>query len=189
MPQKQRIFIAFKVTDKPREELRRVQEELKKRNKKTHVTWSRPKGFHVTVQFIGEIEEYEVEEIKNILLDLSHEFHSFKYWLDHLDAFPNKSHPKIITARVEEEGRTSRALQEELVIRLKEKEIIKDVKPWKPHITLGRNRGDARIDGLDTVDLEKITWTVDSIELIRSDLKFDGPKYEILESYQLKNHG
>lgn len=183
---KHRIFIAFRVGEAAVAELDRVQDILIQKNKKAHVTWQKSRGFHVTVQFLGEIEEYQIEELKTLLLDIANSHHGFTYWLDHLDGFPQQSHAKIITMRVDEEKRAGVAIHDALVTGLKELDIIKDVKPWKPHITIGRNRGDHRIQGFDTIDFEKITWPVETIELIESDPKADGPRYTILESYELK---
>ncbi|PLX28497.1 RNA 2',3'-cyclic phosphodiesterase [Candidatus Parcubacteria bacterium] len=184
---KQRIFIAFRVAEEVREELKRVQDGLKSKNKKAHVTWSKPRGFHVTVQFIGEIEEYEVEQVKDALLHIANTHHGFKYWIDRLDGFPNPAHPKIITMRCEEENRAGYAINEDFVKKLKELDLVHDDKPWKPHITLGRNRGDAGIQGFDTIQFEKKVWYVDTIELIRSDSQDGGAKYTILESYELSS--
>ena len=185
---KQRIFIAFKVVEDIKTQLITIQEELKEKNKKAHVSWSKPAGFHVTVGFLGGIEAHQIEEVKNILLEISTKYHSFKYWLDHLDAFPNTSQPKIINMKCSEEHRASFTIHDKIEHSLKKIKIIKEIHPWQPHITLGRNRGDARIQGLDTINFEKKTWEVDTIEMIKSDPQSGGSKYTVLESYQLANN-
>lgn len=184
---KHRVFIAFSVGDEAMSELDRVQDILMNKNKKAHVTWMKPQGFHVTVQFLGEIEDYQIEKVKALVLDIANTHHGFSYWLDHLDAFPTQSQSKIVTMRVVEEKRASVAIHDALVDGLKESGIVKDIQPWKPHITLGRNRGEHKIQGFDTIDFEKKIWKVDTIEIMESDPKADGPKYTVLESYELKN--
>ncbi|MBT3538640.1 RNA 2',3'-cyclic phosphodiesterase [Candidatus Parcubacteria bacterium] len=181
-----RTFIAFRVSDEVKGELKHVQDELQKKNKKAHVMWSKSRGFHVTVQFLGEIEEFEIEQVKEALLDIANTHHAFKYWIDRLDGFPNPVHPKIITMRCEEEKHAGDAINKDFVKKLKELNLVHDDKPWKPHITLGRNRGDALIQGFDTIKFEKKTWLVDTIELIKSDPKPGGSGYTILESFELK---
>ena len=185
--EKIRTFIAYKVSEQAREELIGVQGKLKKYNKKAHVGWSSSRGFHVTVEFLGEIEPHVVEQVKEILHEIANSFHGFSFWLDRLDGFPNKARPRVITMRVEEEKRTSHALHEELIQKLREIGLGKDDHPWKAHITIGRNRGEARIDGLETIEFEKVVWKVDSVELIKSDLQSGGPRYTVLESYSLQS--
>ena len=183
---KQRIFIAFRVPKDTQQYLHEIQEKLKNQNTKAHVSWQKSSAFHITVQFLGEIEEYEVEQVKKVLLDIANTHHGFTYWLDRLGGFPNATHPKIITMHCEEEKRAGYAIHDDLIKKFKELNIIQDLKPWKPHITLGRNRGDTSIQGFETIKFEKKTWHVDTIELIKSDLKHGGSKYTVLESYELK---
>lgn len=186
---KQRIFIAFRVrTEDVVNELKSVQKKLVNLNGKAHITWTKSKAFHVTLEFLGEIEEAELEKVKEITLDIANKYHKFKFWLDRLDAFPNQTQAKIITIRVEDEGLLSENLRKDLVYKLKESGIIKDIKPWKAHITLGRNRGEHRVLGFDTISFEKKIFEVETIEIIKSDLKFGGSKYTTLESYELNKN-
>lgn len=188
-----RAFIAFKVSDEVKDELFRIQEELKKTNpiKSTAfsdgVNWSNPAGFHVTVEFLGEIEQNRVEEIKNILIKLAPNYHPFSYWLDRIDTFPNKTNPRVINVRVEEEGRVGYSFQENLLKELRQIGLGQDEHPWKPHITLARNKNNEFIEGLDAVKLKKVVWRVDSVELIKSDLLPQGPEYMTLGIFFFKN--
>jgi len=184
---KQRIFIAFKVSEEAKGELCKIQKELKQKNKKTHLTWTKSRGFHVTLQFLGEIEEYKIEEVKNALLEIANSHRRFEYWLDRVDAFPNPAHPKIIMVCCEEEYKAGGAIYDDLAKKLKKLDLVRDSKPWKPHITLSRNREEAGICGLNTIKVKKITWNIETIELIKSDLEPGGARYTILKSFELKN--
>jgi len=178
-----RTFIAFRVADKAKEELLGVQAQLRGYNRKAHVGWSKSRGWHVTVEFLGEISPAKVEEVKNILLYIARDFHKFDFWLANLDGFPNKANPNVIIVKVGEEHRVSASLQEKLSKELRAIGLGHDDHPWTPHITLARNKAHERIAGLNTIKVQPVVWEVSSIELIKSDLQPNGPKYTILESY------
>lgn len=79
------------------------------------------------------------------------------------------------------------AIEKTLTQEFKKIGLIEDKKDWKPHITLGRNKAHQAIQGFNNIKINKIVWLVNTIELIKSDLKPNGSKYTILESYNLKN--
>lgn len=83
--------------------------------------------------------------------------------------------------------RAGYTINEKLVQELKKINLIQESKPWKPHITLGRNRGDTSIQGFE-IPFEKKVWDVTTIELIKSDLENGGPHYTVLKSYELAQH-
>ena len=186
---KQRIFLAFRIREEEIvSELEAIQKKLQNLNGKAHITWSKSRAFHVTLEFIGEIDESEVEKVKEITLNIANKYHKFKCWLDRLEGFPNQTHAKIINMRVEEEGRIVESLQKDLVFALKENKLVKEVEPWKAHITLGRNAGEHRVLGFDTISFEKKIFEVSAIEVIKSDIRFGGGNYTVLGSYELKNN-
>lgn len=192
---KHRLFIAFATSEEVKKTLEKVQNELKKANKKAQISWTKPQGFHVTIQFLGEVEEEMISKIQSILKQISLKQQKFDYWINNLDAFPNVSHPRILTIRVREEHRQGSAIHNELVKELskidngiKGNKTKFDNKPWKPHITIGRNKSNARIMGLDTVKLEKIIWEIDRMNLIKSELTSAGPIYTVLDTYILQNN-
>ncbi|OIO19531.1 MAG: 2'-5' RNA ligase [Candidatus Magasanikbacteria bacterium CG1_02_32_51] len=183
---KQRIFIAFRIKNEEIiEELKEIQTKLKNLNKKAHIIWTKSKAFHITLEFLGEINEVQLSKVKEIVLIIANKYHDFKFWLNNLSGFPSQTQSKIITMHVEGEKRLATSLQEDLVFALKESGLIKEIQPWIAHITLGRNSGEHQMLGYDTISFEKKVFEIKTIEIIRSDSKFGGSKYSILESYDL----
>lgn len=184
---KQRIFIAFRIrNEEVVEELSKVQNKLENLNKKAHIVWTKPKAFHITLEFLGGVDDNELGIVKAVVLDIASKYHKFKFWLDRLDGFPNQTRAKIISMRAEDEGLLSESLQKDLVFELKKNNLIKDIQPWKAHITLARNRGEHRVLGFDTISFEKVIFEVSNIDIIRSDAHFGGSKYTTLYSYDLR---
>lgn len=180
-----RVFVALPVSKECGWEAERAQAELKQKNKRAHVKWVEPDKMHVTVQFLGELIEERVEQVKKTLSLVAKSHNPFKYWLDHLGAFPNKSNPNIVVIKIGEEGRSSRLLQDDIVVGLKKEGIIGNKKPWQPHITIGRNKRHDKIVGFDSIKIEKVVWEIDRVEFIESKLTSDGPEYDVLGTYKL----
>ena len=157
-------------------------------------SWANPAGFHVTVEFLGEIGENILEDVipprgrdhaygvKKILKDVTPKYSAMNFYLDEVAAFPNKANPRVVNVRVGEEGRVGESFQNDLNKELRKIGLGQDSRLWKPHITLARNKNGEFINGLDSVKLKKVVWKVESVELIKSDLLPNGPRYTVLFS-------
>ena len=183
---KQRVFIAFPVPEKVRQALKKAQEFLVQQNPKAHVIWTDPALFHLTLAFIGEVTTEQLSTIEQTLAETARSYHSFSYWLDRADAFPNKAHPSVLVVRTKEESHVGRSLVRSLHEKLNRAKLLSEYRPWKPHITIGRNKGDAPIQGLQTVRIDQVVWPVTQIDLIESTLTKSGPVYTTLNTFDLQ---
>lgn len=68
-------------------------------------------------------------------------------------------------------------MQRELVEELKKIKIEIDNKPWRPHVTIGRNKFGEQIRELDKIDLRPIKWIANEVILFESELLPSGPRY------------
>lgn len=184
-----RVFIAFPVSSEAKEELQKIQNELEPLNRHGRIRWTKPEGMHVTLEFLGEITTDFVTRIAQILKTLSTKYMTFKFKLESVDAFPNKYEPKVIVVKVKDEAGDSYRLQKELHNELQALNLKLDNKNWHPHITLGRNKFHHHVQGLNTIEVKKIVWEVDKVELIESELLPDGPRYKVLSTHSLCNSG
>jgi len=189
-----RLFIAFPATAEVIKELMRVQAELINLNFGAVIKWTEPQNFHVTAEFLGELNEADAGEVKKILKKIVSKYQSFKYQLDKIDAFPDLRCPSVLMVRVIEEEWESLNLRQEIHDELKKLNLIGDDKPWQPHITLGRVKNEqAGISGLDrklnparpTGLSGRVEWEVGEVQLISSVLTAHGSEYEVLERYTL----
>lgn len=163
----------------------RVQSELVNLNSETIIKWTEPQNFHVTAEFLGELNEADAVEVKKILKKVVSNHQPFKYRLDRADAFPDLRRPSVLMVRVTENGKESLNLRQEIHDELKKMNLIEDNKLWQPHITLGRVKNEqAGIFGLDK-KLNPVEWEVGEIQLIESVMTPRGSKYTILEKYSL----
>lgn len=181
-----RLFIAFPVPQEIKEKIRKIQENLKKNSKLSRFHWSKIEDTHVTVLFLGNIEEEKKSIIEQAMIKVLNNYRSFSFSLSDLSAFPNSSIARVLIIKIGSDSQAPFSINQELSKLMIENNITIEQKPWKPHLTLGRtNYGYNIQDELDNFVLEKIAWKAEKIELIKSELFSDGPKYTILNSVSL----
>lgn len=184
---KYRIFIALSVPDQVKREIERAQEELKKKNQHLRVTWSDPKSAHITLVFMGEIGESELEKTKEILKLQTSQQISFKFLLQNMDAFPNIFHAQTVIVKAEDIKQKCAIFQRRLLNALVNAGLPTDLKIWRPHLTLGRKKSrEGNIKWLRDVLVQKVGWQVSEVLLMSSELKETGPVYSVLAKYALR---
>ncbi|OGH69646.1 MAG: 2'-5' RNA ligase [Candidatus Magasanikbacteria bacterium RIFCSPHIGHO2_02_FULL_51_14] len=184
-----RVFIAYPISDEVKNEIIRVQDELKGLNAGKRITWVNPEAMHVTVQFLGDVEDEQIENIKQVLRTAPSASRRFTYRLDGLDAFPNIREPRVLIIRATDESGTGEKLQQDVAEGLRRVGIEDDGKTWTAHVTIGRNKEGGFVKGMADIKASAIEWDVDWVELIASELTPDGPRYTVLQTFRLVDHG
>ncbi len=172
-----RTFIAVEMPEEVKEYLETLKKEFHQKG------LSPAKGFHLTLKFLGEVDENKIEKVKEKLRDI--EFDPFKFSLSKLGVFPNQNYARVLWAGIEPEEEVKR-LQEQVEEKLKEFHFEKD-HAFHPHVTL------ARIKFMDDKEkflsklktpVEKKEISVNSFILFKSTLMPEGPVYEVLEEFK-----
>ncbi|MBW9220070.1 RNA 2',3'-cyclic phosphodiesterase [Methanothermococcus sp. SCGC AD-155-N22] len=170
-----RCFLAIELSDEIVEGL----EDLKRNFKIDGIKLVEKENLHITVKFLGEIEEKTVEDIKG--MDLSLE--PVESRIRGLGVFPNENYIRVIWV-----GASNLVpLFEEVDKRLQDLNFKRE-REYVPHITIGRVKFlkdrkllKERIEKYRDIDLG--TLYVDSIVLMKSTLTKSGPIYEVLERW------
>lgn len=154
------------------------------------VRWTPEENFHLTLRFLGNRNEEEVEVLRRILLEVAADAEPFETGFGPVGAFPSPRRPRVIWISVDA-GPRLRLLRDELERRLAAAGFGRDEHSFRPHVTLGRARKDAApgafrefvsLAGGLRVD-ESVS--VDSIHLVRSHPGSDGSRYERLVTARL----
>lgn len=179
-----RIFTAFPVSPEVVAEVIRLQREIKFLNKKLPVRWTTAENLHVTLEFLGELNEEQLRQVQDILRTATMGRPAFNYWLDNLDGFPNLARPKIITLKIGEEHYASRKLRDDIFAKLFAARLIGETHTFTPHLTIGRLKKDwAGI--VFPAKINQLTWPVERLDLFKSELRHGGPVYTLIESFKL----
>jgi 2'-5' RNA ligase len=102
------------------------------------VAWVRPGNFHVTLRFLGDIDEVRLGEIGSFLREAAAEVSVFDLVLRGLGAFPTLARPRVIWAGVRGEGLA--ALAEAVEHGLEQAGVPRETRGFSGHVTLGRVR-------------------------------------------------
>lgn len=179
-----RTFIAFPVDLKVKNKIKSLQNKIEKHNMEPKVKWTDKEKMHVTVKFIGEVDQEEIPDLTKIIDKSAKNIEPFEYSFYKLDAFPDKNNPSVIINKIKEGGKEGFELEQNLRAYLKKYNFPYDSKKWIPHITLGRvKESNADID-FPQADID-YNWQVSKVNLIKSELTQSGPVYTSLNSVKL----
>lgn len=167
-----RLFIAFDVIS---EEIERLRTLFSIEGVKL------AEGNHLTLKFLGGVDEALVPKIQEALRSIR--FERIDARLDGLGTFPNTNFVRVVWVGLK---------PEEKILELKKKidgallQYFPEDKDFKAHVTIGRVKDVSVKD----VVLEKLkervkpeTVLIDCFKLYRSELKRGGPVYTVVEVY------
>lgn len=148
--------------------------------------WTSPEQFHVTIRFIGNVDEETATAYRNALTGIeSPPIECVPYGLDVL---PSRRNPSVLIVGLEQ----TEALMDlyQTVSDVLEAEGLEpETRTYRPHVTLARVRGlparsvHAFLDETAAASLEP--FTVDAFHLYESTLTSDGAVHESLEAFSL----
>ncbi|MBU0567253.1 RNA 2',3'-cyclic phosphodiesterase [bacterium] len=183
MSQQIRTFIAIPLSGQIKEELSKLQEELKK--SEAQVKWVSPEGIHLTLKFLGNVDEEKIREIEEAIAKKTKDCSPFLLSLGCLGVFPDFRRPRVVWVGVEEGASKVKELAKRIEKALLPLGAKKEDRPFSSHLTLGRVKGTKGIEKLKEIlgclkAKESGSLKVDRIEIIKSQLTPKGAIYTTL---------
>lgn len=190
-----RAFLAVEISDELRTGLVRVQHDIKQRltphfTKDVRITWGQPNSFHLTIRFLGDTDE-QLLPLMREALDTIHQPHSaIEIPIERLEAFPTLQKPRVLWVGPSVEWLRNDAAKQLLAWHQQIEScccslgFAPDDKPFTPHLTLARIKmGERQVgpllaqSGVCDRPLALGAIAVESLALIKSDLRPTGPRY------------
>lgn len=187
-----RVFVAIELPPEIKDYLAKVQVKLKTAN--ADVKWVNPQNIHLTLKFLGEIDEKQLMEISRILEDTARDRSQFHIRLASFGAFPNIKSCRVIWVGIDKGDAETKEIAKDLEREIEKIGIPKEERAFSSHITIGRMRSSLNRQKL-TQALEKLASDsegfpaespVTKITLYKSTLTPQGPIYKILKEVNLK---
>lgn len=175
-----RAFIAVEISSEIRKELIRIQSELKK-CLKGDISWVEPENIHLTLRFLGQITDTQLEEIKKIVESIAKKIKKFNMDLGVIGAFPDIANPRIIWIGINFGFNQLNEINAELEDKLETINFAVGEKYFHPHLTIARVKSLDKKNTLDEIvqkiHPQQLPATIDKLVIIQSELTPQGAKY------------
>lgn len=151
---------------------------------RARVTWVRREQLHITIRFIGEVDDDRARLVADRLAPPL-EVPSFEAAVAGAGTFPERGAPRVFWAGITSGAGSLGAIEREVTARLSACGIDPEERPYRPHVTLGRVkeasglRAAALLDGLAGRTFGE--WRVDAITLFQSRPSPKGHTYAALQ--------
>lgn len=181
-----RLFVAVNFPDKIKQSLGFLIQNL--RSMPSDASWVREENIHITIQFLGNVPEDQINAIVNALNRSVTGIVPFHLELRGAGVFPSAERPRVLWLGVSGDTPVLFRLRQQVQKELELLYFKPEGRRFSPHLTLARIRSPLgfspvleRAQRLMQDNGKKIVSTaVNSIELMQSDLKPGGPKYFVL---------
>ena len=182
-----RLFIGVELNDQVREAAAQIGESLKRElGNRVDARWIPAANLHITLWFIGEIEDHRSEDLLRILNRPFGE-PAFDIDVSGLGMFPPSGAPRVIWLGVRSGGDCLARVHSELAARLVPFGFEQERRPYSAHLTIARVKDSSRAIGYRAIrETARTTPSaagrchVTSITVFRSHLSPKGPSYEAL---------
>jgi 2'-5' RNA ligase len=175
-----RCFVALDLSREAIKEIKKIQELIKKQNLFVG-KFTELENLHLTIKFLGEIEEEKIEKVREKLKQVK--FEGFEAKLAEIGVF-SKSFIKIIWIHLKGAEKLQKEIDEKL------EDLFEPERRFMSHITIARVKyvGDKKklLKYLESVKPGKIKFKVDKFFLKESELLPEGPVYKDIEEYPLE---
>jgi len=181
-----RTFIAIEVSDVVRDNLVKAQERIG--SKAAKIKFVERENFHVTLKFLGEVDEATLDEVKAALSEIAKKHRRHRVRVKGIGVFPNPNYVRVIWAGIEnDEGIKAIASDVEREMR---RLGFKKEKNFVAHITIGRvkfvkDKVELAMALKDLANEDFGEFEVEAIELKKSTLTPKGPIYETVARFEL----
>ena len=188
-----RLFVAAEIGEAlagcAAELVRELQKRAADSAPRSRVTWLSSDRLHITIRFIGEVDDSRADAIQ-AALESPLGVEPFDLTLAGSGTFPKSGPPRVVWAGVEHGTEALIAAEREVSARMARLGVPAEERRYSPHLTLARVRdaGGLRsarlLDGLE--DRHIGTTHIDAITLFQSRLSPKGPTYVPLSRTALR---
>jgi 2'-5' RNA ligase len=187
-----RLFVAVDLPGQVREELGRVQGELR-RHDLSHLRWVRPSGIHLTLKFLGETPAGRVAAITEAVAGVTRGRPGFRLALGAPGTFGGRRRPRVLWLDSIGDVDRLRGLQAAVEEALMGVGFPSEERGFSPHLTLARVPQPAppgtaeRIEqAMRAMSPPRAEFDVREVVLMRSTLQPGGAVYERLAAFPLE---
>jgi 2'-5' RNA ligase len=185
-----RTFIAIPLGDEVSRKAIRLIERI--RQPGDGIKWVPTDNLHLTLKFLGEVDNTEVPDVCNVVHDVCADRDPFELHFAGTDGFPSIDRPRTLYIKIEDATETLSEIVSELDRDFADLGFKPEPRDYTPHLTLGRTKSGSRRAGEDVIErmrseqqTEIGDMVVDSVQVIASFLDKKGPTYQVMDTIEL----
>jgi len=174
-----RTFIALPIPGEIKNIMADTEDELKSCH--LDCRWVKPEKMHLTLKFLGEVDEAQVEPIKKVITRAANAFSSMIVNLQGYGFFPSQYNPRVFYISTDHESMLMN-IADFLENELKKLGFKKEHR-FRSHITLARLRSSRNIDCIERkmrIHPPQGCFSLNEIILFQSRLSGKGAAYQPL---------
>ncbi len=181
-----RVFFSVEVPDEIKDNIEKLIGGLKL----GPIKWINKKNMHITLKFLGNVEDEKIESLEDTVAKLVKDFGSIKIGFGGFGAFPDPKHPRVIWSGINGGAGKLKELANKIEDALSQQGYGEEEREFSPHLTIGRIKENIDIEALSHF-IEKNEHTdlgsfeAKDISLMKSTLMKSGPVYEELKQIRL----
>jgi 2'-5' RNA ligase len=185
-----RTFLAIDVGKAIRDRCLALQEALARGG--AELKWVEEENIHLTLLFLGEVEDRELPALCRVVADCCAGHDAFPLSVESVGCFPNPRRPRIVWVGVGVGAAKVCTLHDALESPLMELGCYRrEDRPYTPHITLGRLKGERGSGALAAALARQAKWrggetVVREVCVFSSELRPEGPIYTVLSRAKLR---
>ena len=184
-----RIFTAIDISDEARRRTSDYIENLRGEFSDLRVGWERAEKLHLTLKFLGDAEEVQLNNLIEAVGKTAEQFSSFKLQISETGAFPSEKNARILWLGALAKQGSLHRLNKTLETECERKGLEKENRNFKPHLTIARLREPMKSKELVGQhlrnDFASIEVTVSKIVIYQSRLEKSGSVYSVVSKHEL----
>jgi 2'-5' RNA ligase len=182
-----RLFVAIELPEEIKTALTALQQSL--RPARADVAWAKPDNLHLTLKFLGETPADRIAAIGLACAEAAKANEPFTLTTNGTGFFPDERRPRIVWAGLSGAVSELQALQQQVEACLAVQGCPPEIKPFRPHLTLGRCKSPNNLSELakhlQKNQLPALSFTVSELVLMQSQLHPTGSLYTPLQRARL----
>jgi 2'-5' RNA ligase len=155
------------------------------------IRWVGSAGLHLTLKFLGSVEQERLPEIFAAVERVALTTAPFSFALAKMGGFPDLRRPRVLWIGIREGQEQLIELSEAVENALIPRGFPAERRPFSPPLTIGRVKSPQGLkpvqDRLPAIDYESGRIDVDSIKVMKSQLKPTGAEYSALKIVTLSS--
>ncbi|WP_404305380.1 RNA 2',3'-cyclic phosphodiesterase [Neorhodopirellula lusitana] len=156
------------------------------------IKWVPEDNLHLTLKFLGEVENVETPAICNVLADICSGFDPFELLFGGASFLPDVERARTLTVSIEDATNSLTQIVSLMEERYADMGFKREPRDYVPHLTLGRVRSGSRRASSTVIekwqrhqDDQLGAMTVNKIQVIGSFLEKQGPTYNVMNTVEL----